>query len=138
MKTTSLLSILVLSLALSACGQDKPAETAPAGEAVAPPMPMPPDQGVAGADAPATAVEAVAGVDAAALYAARCASCHGAAGEGVGQNPKIAGLTQADMASRLKDYRDGKQMGSQTAVMAAMAKPLSDEQIEALAAHLGE
>ena len=138
MKPTYLLLSLVLSLTLAACSKDKPAEsTAPStADMAAPPMPMDPSQGVAGSQAPAT--DAAAGVDGHDLYVAKCTSCHGETGEGVGENPKLAGLTKADIQSRLTDYRAGKKMGAKTAIMAAMAKPLTDDQIAALALYIGE
>lgn len=141
MKPTPLFLVLLTALTLAACGQDKPAEPvepaaqAPADTTVAaPPMPMDPTQGVAGN------VEGVvaSGVNGHDLYAAKCASCHGETGEGLAGNPKLAGLSKADIQSRLTDYRSGKQMGPKTVIMAAMAKPLSDEQIAALASYLAE
>lgn len=138
MKQTPLFLSLALALTLAACGQDKPAEPAaeaPAGTAeVAPPMPMEPAQGVAGH------VEGVAdaGLDGNGLYTAKCLSCHGATGEGLAGNPKLAGLSKADIQSRLTDYRAGKKMGPKTPIMAAMAKPLTDAEIAALAAYIGE
>ena len=138
MKPTSLFLALALALTLAACGKDKPAEpqVAPADTAVgmAPPMPMEPSQGVAG-NVEGVAAEGVDGHD---LYASKCVSCHGETGEGLAGNPKLAGLSKADIESRLTSYRDGKQMGPKTAVMAAMAKPLTDAQIAALATYLGE
>lgn len=139
MKPTPLILALLLSLTLTACGKDKPAEPvaeAPADTATmaGPPMPMDPSQGVAGH------VEAAAGedVDGHALYTAKCVSCHGATGEGLAGNPKLAGLSKADIQSRLTSYRDGVKMGPKTVIMAAMAKPLTDAQIAALATYLGE
>ncbi|MDD3528969.1 MAG: c-type cytochrome [Gallionellaceae bacterium] len=163
MKTHAL--IVSLSLILAACGQEQPAEsTAPAAPAAVPAEPVAPPQEALGAaesaPAPAPATEAaptpapapVVAPAAApapapvaapapagqALYAAKCQSCHGKNREGLAGNPKLAGLSKADMASRLKDYRAGKQMGPKTAIMAAMAKPLTDVQIDALADYLGE
>lgn len=130
MQANHLLLSLVLSLTLAACGQDKQAKT------TAPVAPVDTNQAASGAMQPSA--ETVAGMDAHDLYAAKCASCHGATGEGVGGNPKLAGLSGADIGSRLTAYRAGKQMGPKTAVMAAMAKPLTDEQISALARFLGE
>lgn len=141
MKSTPLFLALVLSLTLAACGKDKPEETAavaPAAtaETVAPPMPMDPGQGVAGhVDAVADGAAGESGHD---LYAAKCISCHGASGEGLAGNPKLAGLSRADIQSRLADYRDGKKLGPKTPIMAAMAKTLTDAQIAALAGYLGE
>ena len=130
MKANTLLLPLVLSLGLAACGQDKTAESP------APAAPMVDASPVAAGNVQSTA-DAASRVDARSLYAAKCTSCHGASGEGLAGNPKLAGLNQADIASRLKDYRDGKQMGPKTSIMAAMAKPLTDEQIAALASFLG-
>lgn len=89
--------------------------------------------------APAGPADATpASVEAKAVYAAKCAVCHGKTGEGMGTNPKLVGLSVADIESRLNDYRAGKQMGPDTAIMAAAAKSLSDEQIAAIAGFLGE
>lgn len=127
MKANTLIFTLVLSLGLAACGQEQQAES-PASDTAAPAVPQ--------------AVEAVADaaavVDAQAIFAAKCAACHGKSGEGRGSNPKLVGLSATDIESRLKDYRAGKQMGPMTGVMAAAAKSLSDEQIAALAGYLGE
>lgn len=143
MKPTPLFLALLLSLTLAACGKDKPAEPvaeAPADTATmaGPPMPMDPSQGVAGHTEAAAGGDAGAGVDGNALYTAKCVSCHGATGEGLAGNPKLVGLSKADIQSRLTSYRDGVKMGPQTAIMAAMAKPLTDAQIAALATYLGE
>jgi cytochrome c553 len=133
MKANTLIFTLVLSLGLAACGQEQQAES-PASDTAVPAVP----QAVEPA-APAEAVaDAAAVIDAQAIFAARCAACHGKSGEGRGSNPKLVGLSATDIESRLKDYRAGKQMGPMTGVMAAAAKSLSDEQIAALAGYLGE
>ena len=119
MKAHTLLLTLALALGLAACGQEQ-RDASPAG----------------GSAAPADATPA--SVDGKAVYAARCALCHGKTGEGRGTNPRLAGLSVADIESRLNDYRAGKQMGPDTAIMAAAAKSLSDEQIAAIAGFLGE
>lgn len=36
-----------------------------------------------------------------------CASCHGAAGEGAGQTPRLAGLPEAYIAKQLRDFASG-------------------------------
>ena len=139
MKSTHLFLSLSLVLTLAACGQDKPSEpAAPADTTVSagPPMPMDPSQGVAGhAEGDAAAADGLSGHD---LYTAKCASCHGEMGEGLAGNPKLSGLSKADISSRLTDYRAGKQMGAKTAIMAAMAKSLTDAEIAALASYIGE
>lgn len=130
MKTNTVLVTLVLALGLAACGQEQQAES-PTSGSTAPAIPP--------AVAPAAPADATpASVDGKAVYAARCAVCHGNTGEGRGTNPKLAGLPVADIESRLNDYRAGKQMGPNTAIMAAAAKSLSDEQIAAIAGFLGE
>lgn len=145
MKTSQLLLALLLAVSLTACG-DKKASEAPAeapADSMAPPVPMAPEQGVAGnvdGLAPEAAAPAAAGgaEDGHGLYTAKCVTCHGPTGEGVGKNPKLAGLKVAEIKAKLMDYRAGKQMGPLTAVMAATAKTLSDAQIDALAGYIGE
>ncbi|MCU0809622.1 MAG: c-type cytochrome [Thiobacillaceae bacterium] len=130
MKANTLLLTLVLALGLGACGQEQQAES-PASGSTAPAIPP--------AAAPAAPADATpASVDGKAMYAAKCALCHGNTGEGRGTNPKLVGLSVAEIESRLNDYRAGKQMGSNSAIMAAAAKSLSDEQIAAIAGFLGE
>ncbi|MEF3192956.1 MAG: c-type cytochrome, partial [Halothiobacillaceae bacterium] len=89
------------------------------------------------ASAPAPAPVAAAG-DAAAGKAkfATCAACHGANGEGAGAFPKLAGLSAADVETKLKKYRAGEQVGPQTALMAPNAAALSDAEIANLAAYI--
>lgn len=152
LKLKPIISVLGLAMLLSACGPDKPAEAPVAVEAAAP-VPVEPVATAPAAAAPEAAAVASAGapvvaaapdlaaapsVDAAALYNGKCASCHGKSYEGVAGNPKLAGLSAADVTSRLNDYRAGKAVGPKSAIMFAMAKPLSDEQVAALAAHLGK
>jgi cytochrome c553 len=135
MKANSLLITLVLALGLAACGQEQQAES-PASGSAAPAAPA-----AAEPAAPAATeivADATAIVDAQGIYNAKCAVCHGKTGEGRGTNPKLVGLPVADIESRLKDYRAGKQMGPNTGIMAAAAKSLSDEQIAAIAGFLGE
>ena len=78
---------------------------------------------------------ALAGGDAAAgkAKAASCAGCHGA--NGVSNNPmwpNLAGQQGGYLVKALKDYRDGKRNDP---MMSPMAKPLSDADIENLAAY---
>ncbi len=82
--------------------------------------------------APAVAGDVDAGRD---RYAA-CISCHGAEGEGMGIFPKIAGQSADYVAEKLKAYRAGETVGPNTALMAPMAMPLSDEAIADLAAYV--
>ena len=117
MRNTLLISVM-FAATLSACGKSEEAKTeAPA------------------APAPEVAAPVPAVVDGATKYTASCASCHGAAGQGMGAFPKLAGLTADAVKSKLADYKAGKQMGAQTAVMAPIASQLTDEEVEALANH---
>lgn len=129
MKAQTLFSPLVLSLALAACGKDQPDQSAAPANAATPATAM--EQGQADAGAPITA-----NMGAYDIYSAKCVSCHGDVGQGVGDNPKLIGLTAADIDARLKDYRDGKTLGSKTAIMAPMVKDFTDDQIAEMARYL--
>ena len=63
---------------------------------------------------------------------AQCIACHGAGGEG-GVGPKLAGQSVEDITSKLSTYRDGGTLGSQSALMWSVAKPMSDKDIRNLA-----
>lgn len=61
-----------------------------------------------------------------------CALCHGQYGiTSMAGTPSIAGQPEIYLSSQLKQFRDGKR---QNAVMSQMAKPLSDADIENVAA----
>jgi len=82
-----------------------------------------------------TANISMAGGDAAAGKAksATCAGCHGAAG--VSANPlwpNLAGQKDAYLVKQMKAFRDGKRSDP---MMSPMAKPLSDADIDNLAAY---
>lgn len=69
-------------------------------------------------------------------YVAVCQGCHGRDGQGQGPFPKLAGKPAAELAAMLVDYRAGKTRGPQTATMMPFAKPLTDEEIEAISNYL--
>lgn len=126
-----LIASVALTLILAACGKKEEAATpqASAPQAAAPKAEAP--------AAPAPAAEANPLVAAGeAKYKAVCTVCHGQKAEGMGNYPRLAGQTREEIRSKLLDYRAGKQMGPLTAIMAATAKDLSDEDIEALAAYI--
>lgn len=77
------------------------------------------------------AKEVVASVNGQQVYAT-CAGCHGAQAEG-GIGPKLAGQAVADIVDKLKRYKAGEQIGPLTGMMAPMAAPLSDEEMQAVA-----
>lgn len=65
--------------------------------------------------------------------AASCAGCHGSAG--ISNNPawpNLAGQQKAYLEKQLRDFRSGKRTD---ALMSPMAKPLSDTDIQNLAAY---
>jgi cytochrome c553 len=68
----------------------------------------------------------------------QCAACHGSDGRStvVAQYPKIGGQSAPYVVNALKAYRDGRRQGTFAAIMAAVAKQLSDEDIESLAAYI--
>ncbi len=63
---------------------------------------------------------------------AQCAACHQASFKGLNEFPRLSRQNYPYLVKQLKDYRDGLRTND-NGVMAAAAKNLSDEQIEALA-----
>jgi cytochrome c553 len=68
----------------------------------------------------------------------QCASCHGSDGRStvVPQYPKIGGQSGPYIVNALKAYRDGRRLGTFAAMMTEVAKPLTDTDIENLAAYI--
>lgn len=64
--------------------------------------------------------------------AATCAGCHGAAGEGMGDNPAIAGIPAADHLAMLKEYKAGKRGEP---MMQMLAGQLSEADMADIAAY---
>jgi len=71
-----------------------------------------------------------------AKFGSICASCHGMNGEGMGIFPKLAGKPADKTVALLKDYKAGKTVGANTAMMAPQASGLSDADIDNLAAYI--
>jgi cytochrome c553 len=67
-----------------------------------------------------------------------CAGCHGPTGAGntALNYPKLAGLEETYVAQQLRDFKSGKRTGPQAATMKAMTAPLSEADIENLAAYV--
>ena len=63
-----------------------------------------------------------------------CAGCHGTNGKGNGGFPRLAGQHPDYLARQLKNFQDGSRKGGP---MPAMARNLSPEDIDVLAAYLG-
>jgi cytochrome c553 len=68
----------------------------------------------------------------------QCTSCHGSDGRStvVPQYPKIGGQSAPYVVNALKAYRDGRRQGTFAAIMAEVAKPLTDLDIANLAAYV--
>ncbi len=65
-----------------------------------------------------------------------CAACHGLHGEGgVNETPALAGLSPDYFIRTMKLYREGIRNSDAAKAMRAFAKPLTDAEIEALAAY---
>jgi cytochrome c553 len=64
--------------------------------------------------------------------AKKCAKCHGKSGEGVKQNPILAGVAAGVFIEKMNGYREG---GGDNKVMIRFAKSLTDEEIAELAAY---
>jgi len=65
--------------------------------------------------------------------AAACEACHGADGNGIAPNyPALAGQYQDYLEQVLREYKDGQRTN---AIMNGMAAPLSDQDIQDLAAY---
>lgn len=71
-----------------------------------------------------------------ARYNKTCINCHGPAGKGAASYPKISGKEISYTTSKLETYRDGIEIGPNSALMIMMAKPLTDEEILNLAVYL--
>jgi cytochrome c553 len=68
----------------------------------------------------------------------QCAACHGSDGRStvIPQYPKIGGQSAPYVVIALKAYRDGRRQGTFAAMMAEVARPLSDADIANLAAYV--
>ena len=71
-----------------------------------------------------------------ARYAQNCGNCHGPGGMGLASYPRISGKEVPYLTERLKTYRAGTKVGPNSDLMIMMAKPLTDLEIENLAAYL--
>lgn len=62
---------------------------------------------------------------------AGCAACHGANGGG-GVGPMLAGQSSDDIINKLTIYKDGGQIGAQSALMWGQASMLSEQDIKTI------
>lgn len=90
--------------------------------------------GLAALAAPALAAGPVGNAAAGKEKSKSCAACHGATGnESLDATyPKLAGQYPEYLAKALHDYKSGKRSN---AIMAGMAAPLSDKDVDDLAAY---
>lgn len=61
-----------------------------------------------------------------------CAGCHGANGEGSGQNPPLAGMPEKGFIQAMNDYKSGKRAN---AMMKNFAMPLGDADVANMASY---
>jgi cytochrome c553 len=126
MKTsiTALSLIGALALALAGCGEKQE------------PVAATPDT-MSPTPSSATAAPADPGAKLGKIkYGSVCAGCHGQQGQGQASFPKLAGQAAEQIASKLRDYKAGKEIGPQSAMMIPTAQALSDEEIDALAKYI--
>lgn len=69
-------------------------------------------------------------------YYESCVNCHGKAGKGASSYPRIAGNETSYTIEKLRAYREGIKQGPNSSLMIMFAKPLTDEEIDNLAAYL--
>ena len=69
-------------------------------------------------------------------YAQNCGNCHGPGGMGLASYPRISGKEVPYLIDRLKTYREGTKVGPNSSLMIMMAMPLTDLEIDNLAAYL--
>ncbi|MBE9608023.1 c-type cytochrome [Chitinilyticum piscinae] len=68
-----------------------------------------------------------------------CAACHGADGNSViPANPSLAGQHPEYIVKQLQEFKAGKRKNGQAAVMLGMATPLSDADMQNVAAYFAE
>lgn len=80
----------------------------------------------------ATGTIAAGDVAAGKANVAVCAGCHGANGEGIAQNPPLAGMSQATFVRAMSEYKSGKRPN---AMMKTLAAQMTDSETENLAAY---
>lgn len=130
MKPAHAVMSLFLLAALVACGDaatpDGKEDVSAAGPAAAHPADvlaaLPPDAQPYGLD----------------VYTAKCLSCHGDIGQGVGDNPPLKGLSPTTLQQKLLAYRDGSPQGGPAGAMAQAMAGMSDAEIAAVSIYAGE
>lgn len=136
---------ILCSLLLIGCSDTKPTETPAASETAVPveinqTTPIETNASAStpqNPSAPAATAEA-ATIDASALFAQKCVSCHGAKAEKSALNKSqiIANFSESQVKEALKGYQNGTYGKEMKAVMQGQAKGLNDAQIDALAKYI--
>lgn len=96
----------------------------------------------AAADPAAPAVAATQATDGKTIFQTVCAQCHGASGEGKAElkSPSIAGMPTWYTSTQFANLREGRRghdaADPQSFMMAAVAKALKPEQVQAVIAHV--
>ena len=67
------------------------------------------------------------------LLVAQCVVCHGQGGDSVSSTPKLTGMREIQIISKMKGYRDGTLAGT---IMPRFTKGFTDAQINVIAANL--
>lgn len=70
------------------------------------------------------------------IYKKNCRACHGRKAKGTNTFPKLAGQPAEYIAERLKQYRAGEDVGTNSGLMKPVAEKLSDEQIEEISKYI--
>ena len=81
-------------------------------------------------------VQEIVYTDGESLYTARCASCHGANGDGAGGYPRVNGEPAHSIASKLIGYKNGSYGSSARGVMELQVQDLSEEDLKMLSEFL--
>jgi len=84
------------------------------------------------------AAPAAPAVDGKELYAAKCASCHGADGSKALMSKPVKGLAEGAVVKMMQGYKAKTYGGTKKATMENLAANLSDADIKALAAHIAK
>ena len=66
-----------------------------------------------------------------------CSTCHGQDLNGLGDVPRLAGISPLYTVRQLNDFRSGERAGTLASLMTLAVANLTDEDIVALAAYLG-
>lgn len=70
------------------------------------------------------------------IYKNVCKNCHGPKAQGMASFPRLSDKDAEYLSTRLVQYRAGEKIGPNSALMAPMAKDLSDEDIADLAGYI--